>query len=500
MAPTPDLLTCPDNVRAETLSALRDELLPAAEAERLRTHAATCAACRARRAQHEELRRALLAQPELEPGERIVAGVRARLGRRAARRRLALSRGRTPTPLRWSGLGALAAAAAVLLLFVYVLGTRPTSPLTTIKATPSPTMSAPTMTPALSPTAAPPLSPVADVATAWGPNAGKAINPVFDGKHFITPAAVTPDGRYLVGNEAALPIGSVPATNQPGLLVVATERFQPLGTGTSFSAVNCCLTDGRFYVGSDSDAPQATCGVCHLRLWSYDSQTGTVREIASGASNGGLLGWLLSNGVVMYQTQLSGLYEVTLATGATNHIVPAPPEGDVVLLAFTWPYLVYALRPTTGVVAHVRDLSTGQDIALHQLDAIAGSIGFHRWATVAGDTLFIIVPSDPASDGLSTLTTVYELDHLLDPGSTLTVLATYGGDLGPVLGANARVVGFQAAVWDRAERRFVSFDRLGENPQALSGNYLLVTSLFHAGMPGQVALYDTSRLPLRSST
>lgn len=499
MAPTPELLECADGVSAEALSALRDELLPVSEAERLRLHAARCPTCHARIAQHDELRRALRAQPELEPGERIVEGVRERLGQLPTQRRLPRLRGTTRTPLRWSGLGALAAAAAVLLLFAYVLGTRPIKTVPLAKSTPTPTVTAMT-TPAPSATATPPLSPLTDAATAWGTQAGTTIHPVFDGKHFITPTAVTPDGRYVVGNEATLPIGTVPATNQPGLLAVATERFQPLGAGTSFSTVNCCVTDGRFFVGSDSDAPQATCGVCHLRLWSYDALTGTVREIASGESTGGLLGWLLSNGVVMYQTQSSGLYEVTLATGATNHIVPAPPEGDVVLLAFTWPYLVYALRPATDVVAHVRDLSTGQDIALHQLDAIAGSIGFHRWATVAGDTLFIIVPSDPASDGLSTLTTIYELDHLLDPGSTLSVLATYGGDLGPVLGANARVVAFQVAVWDRAERRFVSFDRLGENPQALSGNYLLVTSLFHAGMPGHVVIYDTGRLPVRTGT
>lgn len=500
MAPIPELLTCPDGVRAETLSTLRDELLPAAEAERLRAHAASCPACQARLAQHNDLRRALLAQPELEPGERIVAGVRARLGRRSTRRQLMSLRATTHGPLRWSGLGALAAAAAVLLLFVYVLGTRPATTAPMAKGTPSPSVTA-TTTPAPSPTVPVQISPPVDVTTAWGATTGTVINPTFDGKHFLVPATITADGRYLVGNEASLPSGTVPPTSQPGLLEIATRHFQTLGTGTAFSSVNCCSTDGRYYVGSDSDAPQQACGVCHLRLWSYDSSTGTVREIASGESNGELLGWLLSNGVVVYQTQSSaGLQEVTLATGAVRTLVPWPAGGDVVLLAFTWPYLVYAVRPATGTVAHVRDLSTGQDIALHQLDAIAGSISFPRWAAVVGDTLYASVGSQSETSGLTPLSTVYALDHLLDPTSPLKVLAAYGGDLGPMLGANARVIAFQFAVWDRAEERFVDFNSLGENPQALSGNYLLVTGLFHAGTPGRVTLYDTSRLPVRMGT
>lgn len=505
MAPIPDVLTCPDGVRAETLSALRDDLLPAAEAERLRSHVARCPTCQARIAQYDDLRRTLLAQPELEPGDRIVAGVRARSAGRPARRLARLRGVPHARRRRWSGLGALAAAAAVLLLFVYVLGTRPTSPLTTAKGTPSASATM-TSTPSPTATATPQVSPMVDVATAWGTNAGTPVNPVFDGKHFLIPTTITPDGRYLAGNEESLAIGSVPSTNQPGLLEIAPERFQALGVGTAFASATYITTDGRFFVGGFSDAPGATGGVFHQQVWSYDSATGTVRHVVNGGTIGGLLGWQLSDGIVIYQPQSSaGLQEVTLATGAVRQVIPAPAGGgDVLLLAFTWPYLVYIPRASATLSVHVRDLSTGRDVVLHQLDAIANEIGFPDYTLVAGDSLFIRIPSGQSNNGSTTLTTLYELDHLLDPGATLKVLATYAGDTGPVLGANARVVAFQSAVWDRAEGRFVEFGSVngGSYPVALAGNYLLVTSQIQPGIgvAEHLAIYDTSRLPVRTGT
>ena len=106
---------CAAGIETETLSALRDELLPASDAARLREHVPSCAACQARVAAFDEVARALLRQRELEPGDRILRGVR----RRAAEGRgmRALTRRRV-----WSGLGALASVAAVLLLFIYVFG------------------------------------------------------------------------------------------------------------------------------------------------------------------------------------------------------------------------------------------------------------------------------------------------------------------------------------------------------------------------------------------
>jgi hypothetical protein len=106
---------CPERVESETLSALRDDLLSGDVAARLREHVPSCAACQARLYDYDEVARALLRQRELEPGERILRGVRRRVvdgraARRIARRRL------------WSGLGGLASVAAVLLLFLYVFG------------------------------------------------------------------------------------------------------------------------------------------------------------------------------------------------------------------------------------------------------------------------------------------------------------------------------------------------------------------------------------------
>lgn len=109
---------CPERVENETLSALRDDLLSGDEAARLREHLPSCAACQARLNEYDEVARALLRQRELEPGERIIRGVRRRVGEGRAPRQLARQR-------LLSGLGGLASVAAVLLLFLYVFGQQP---------------------------------------------------------------------------------------------------------------------------------------------------------------------------------------------------------------------------------------------------------------------------------------------------------------------------------------------------------------------------------------
>lgn len=105
-------LGCARNISTATLSAWRDADLPADQMQTLAAHTPTCAACQARLADYDAIARALVGQRELDPADRVMAGVRAR-----ARRGPRLSRGQV-----WGGVGALGAAAALLLLFVYVFG------------------------------------------------------------------------------------------------------------------------------------------------------------------------------------------------------------------------------------------------------------------------------------------------------------------------------------------------------------------------------------------
>lgn len=515
MAPTPDLLGCPDGVSAETLSALRDELLPAAEAERLRTHAASCIACRARLAQHDELRRALLAQPELEPGERIVAGVRERLGRRLARRRLALLPGAPRSPLRWSGLGALASAAAVLLLFVYVLGTRLASPLTTRKLTPSGTA---TMTPVPSPsataTATGPLSPVTNIATAWGANAAVAsfLSTLPGTAYYFEPNAVTPDGRYLLGNEnlspAATP-GSDVHSAPAGLLDVASKRFTLISAGSPGNPLNCCQTDGRFAVGFDYDQPGATGGVFHRRYWAYDLTTGHLREVALGGTYQGITDAYLSGGVLLLVTGV-GVEAANLATGSISTVAGLPETGAIQVMSFTWPYVVYQAQQTSTSAVHIRDLTTGRDLVLHQLERFQGAFSANQGAALVGNTLYYSVGTRTnVNADTASFTTLYQMDSPLDAVSQPRSIATYGGDLGGMMGANGRLVLFRDAAWDRAEERFVAFtqDAAGVpmllQPTTLADSYFALTAPISLGGPPpqvamQVTIYDTSRLPVRT--
>ena len=128
-------IECAERIEPETLSALRDELLPLVEARRLREHIPTCAACQARVAAYDEVARTLMRQRELEPGDHILRGTR---------RRAEDERGLSYLTRRrvFSGLGALASVAAVLLLFVYVFGQWGGGGAGTHAGTPSATFSA----------------------------------------------------------------------------------------------------------------------------------------------------------------------------------------------------------------------------------------------------------------------------------------------------------------------------------------------------------------------
>lgn len=496
MPHTPDLLACLDGVTDETLSALRDELLPAAEAARLRTHAATCPACQARLAQYDDLRRALLDQPELEPGERIVAGVRERLGARPARR-LALLRGVTHAPRRWGGLGALAAAAAVLLLFVYVLGTHPGRQLASGKATPS---AAATMTPDPSPSATPPLSPVTDVATAWGSHAALATLTPTDGTRYFITTAITPDGRSLLGQESPSPVGTPIGPDLSGAFDIASRQFHALFRGAQLNPVQCCQTDGRFVVGFDYDQPGATGGVFHRRYWAYDLTTARMREVAFGGTYQGITDTYLSSGVLLLVTGI-GVEAASLATGSIAKVAGLPETGAIWILSFTWPYVVYQAEQANAAPAvHIRDLTTGRNIVLHQLDRFEGKETADQGAALVGNTLFYSVGTrtDVNAD-TANFTTLYEMDAPLDAQSQLHMIAAFGGDLGELMGANERLVLFQGAAWDRAEGRFVEFTQNGVGiPTALAGSYFVLYEATSAGGPQQVTVFDTNRLSVRT--
>lgn len=491
-----NILNCAASISGETLSAWRDSMLPSAEMTRIHDHVPSCEACQQRLADFEIVAATLLRQREIEPGDRIIAGVRQRAAQSGYR-----PHGSARARRVWGGLGALAAVAAVVLLFVYVFGGiagHPTTPLngkTPVASTSS------TRVP--SPVATAPLAPVVSTAAAWGTQAETKVSGVLDATHYFNASGITPDGKYLLGYEVTLTSGgaidqAVPA--QAGLMNIATGRVTAMGvTANALYPTSCCITDGRFVLIAQDTAPGTTCGLCHLTYWSYDMTTGQKYQVARGTDYQVISHVYLSNGLlIMWTGDGAKVADLAARTTTTLAVIPASAQPE----AFAWPYLLYS-GPTgnsASLQLHLRDMSTGKDVALPQVDALntspaSTSVSF----ALAGDTLFIATaPSDGATtnNSATAATTLYELDAAAQPGAQPRALARYNDAL-YVLSANSRLVIFASLAWDRAEHRFVRL--ASSSVPALSGDYL---AIFEQGAaqtaPPTVIMFDTATLPIRS--
>ena len=505
----PNLDQCSLGLRDETLSAWRDELLSAAEMQRIEQHNATCPACQMRLSAFREVARVLRSQRELEPGERIIAGVRSGAARRGRARR-------GPRLLVRRNLSILLPVAAVLLLSIYVfhmgygLG-KQQPPIATAQSTATTKPATPSTTPSK-------FSPMVDAVTAWGQGAETvSLTTQLDASHVFVGGALSPDGHTLLGYRAPLPPSGTPATGnlptgtaEEGLYEIATHQFTPIGIANqaAFPPMAIAL-DGRYAIVEDYDQPQATGAVLHLRVWAYDLVTHQM-QVTRGSTYQGLLGVAYGHGLVVMTTTV-GIEVQDLAAQRTTQLAQTATNAKVV--GFTWPYVLYGQVNTdsTQSAFHVRDLVSRQDVVLPQLPPSV------RTAAFVGDTLFYIELA-PYGDN-ATLTpdqptsTLYQLDHALTAGAQPKALGTSSADL-YLRGANDRLVIFPDRAWDRAERRFVTLGegvqrsapggvtyREYDEPVALAGQYIAVLQL--ATLLGdtavqRVTVYDTAHLPALS--
>ena len=115
----------------DTLSALRDDFLAPAEAERLRAHIASCEACQERLVDLDTLAHELRGQRVPSPDHRLWDAV-ARAVRHLTPQRRYLPMVRAPKPSKevWGALGAAAAVLLVVVAFARVLS-RPTTSVPT---------------------------------------------------------------------------------------------------------------------------------------------------------------------------------------------------------------------------------------------------------------------------------------------------------------------------------------------------------------------------------
>jgi hypothetical protein len=512
---TRDPGACVAEVDSARLSAWRDVMLPPAEMERMREHVTRCAACQSTLAGYDEVARALGRQRDLEPGDRIVEAVRRRITHQPPRRW-------TPSRRTWGSVSALASVAAVILLFVYVLEIGPMGRLRPgSQATVVPTFTlAPTPAPTIGPSA---FTPAVSLQDAWGPRASTAqISTQLDATHAFVAYSATPDGQKLLGTmRVTNSSGPASSTMQAGILDVTTRQFTPIGDRLSDDPASaphpwpyCRHSDRRFVVCADHVAP-GSLGPGEnspdpIKLWSYDLVSGQVRFITDSTKYPLTDLQLVSHGFLVLSVG-SQIGVINLTTNTLSLL--SLPARETIPIEFSWPYLVYFDQPDLAkpVKVRARDLATGEDIALTQVDALyAANADANPQPDLAltGDTLFfsLVTGRMPSSNtppnnvsGPDAATTLYELDHLFASGAQIRPVARYhgvtGGVAGFLVGANDRLVVYnQTVAWDRAEDRFVRFSSLpdGQGPLAsLSGNALILASF----TPGeQVTIYDTARL------
>jgi len=541
---TRDQLQCADGIDTATLSAWRDEQLTPGTQSSLRAHIADCVACQRRLTQFDLTAQMLLAQDELEPGDRILSGVRERAARLAQqpawRRRLDglaplappiwlsgwrrghdsdaetsagadgdtadARRHTTRDPRRgarrrtWSGLGAVAAVAAVLLLFVYVFHTlslvgagqghgRPT-PTGVAHAATTPPVATPSITPTGIPTIVPPSvtqSPTIGAQAAWGGTGVVAtVNTDIDSTHVFETQSVSADGKRLLGYELTLNAdGSASATAkaQLGVFTISARQFTPIGVADdSYFPGSCCNDDGRFLVAVDNPTPQATCYVCNLRIWSYDQATGALRKVATGDDFGGagILSDFASGG---YEAvgYTGHMVFINLATGAIIHIPATASNTDYRLVAFTWPTVVYSEQAANGPFTyHVRDLTTGRDMVLPQFT------GFVTGEANSFDGGQIVGDTLYFAEGnvqSGAPLGLYDLHHLFDTYTNIPGSIAGIPSTEGLIAANDRVMVFPEGVWDMNQGRFVY------GPVRNTGNGARIGRDYAIGLNGQYLCY-----------
>lgn len=557
MTMTPETLVCAENISLERLSALRDEGLSPAEERKLRAHIATCPACTARLIDFDRVASALRAQSELEPGDRILNDVHAAL----AAPHSARSHVRLPRRL-WTRVATLAPVAAIILLFVYVFsglaGRFHPTPTTT------PTALAPTSTPSLIPgktvvptetpavVSLPTFTAAVSTSAAWGTLAAAASyqTPNVANTQFALDT-LTPDGSILFGTEMT---NASPGNGLQTVYLIsydlASHTHKRLGPQWSGYSGPWGGVDGASaqYVGYGYNSqPGATCGVCNNTLWAFNRQNGSTWKLDPGRSYSGVL-TSFSNGdhtvfssvdeqiwMADYATQRVKLILPIDAQPVTNATTTMPtlPADRVILVGFTWPYVVYIddLTPAAGaadvMTLRVFDIQTNTVYIMPTpLDANPGLLPDMRNSagtqTSLDDAVMVdghlYVTTGSLVNGVdshgaqiqATYETLYEITDIASPNGQIKLLARWqtsetNNQWRGIMGANSRLIALRGGmVWDSAENRLVQVSPVnsGDTPSvSVAGNFLMITHVVSgANTPtpiDQGAIYAISGLPIR---
>lgn len=183
------------------------------------------------------------------------------------------------------------------------------------------------------------------------------------------------------------------------------------------------------------------------KVWAYNPTTAIAHVVFPGVA----LTTFVDQDVIIVNDPVHGLAAANLTTNTVTPLHGTVVASSVTLsvLAFTWPYLVYATRDTSThvVTGHAYDLQTQVDVTLPQIASVLQPGSQYLTATFAipagSDTLFYMY------------TDLEELDHLMQPGSVPVSLYQENGTINAtIIGATAQMVlvasdGDVGMLWDR---------------------------------------------------
>ena len=486
---------CALAVSADDLSAWRDGALDAPMKARLEQHVGTCAACRARMQEFEVIAQALRAIPTPEPARGF--GRNPRLVDAEPVERRAPTRFRAPMRRRRAlgGLGAVAAIALLLLAFTQVFGRLGLqTPLAS--ATKSPTSQTTRVTTATPGESTLPGFQVVSAATAWGGSGLVAhiTSTALNANTNFIPFELLPDGSALVG-EIYNP--SLQTSARLALWNLATNAVTPLNAPSASQPFGGVMTDGRYIVYQS--------GANGQYLSVYDLGVGAVVRQISIADGGPAR---FDHGLYVQQGINGGITIYDVATGRQSAFPTATSSAQhALLLAFSWPYLVYIPDPTAttlpGALA-VRDLATGKQGDLTPLAPLLSDLlprlkdNQNVGVAVTNAALFVV--SAPSSDANQ----LYELDDFMGATPTLKPIARVTSQYQDSLilaGADARAVGMFAqgvspSAYDRTLGKAVQFS-LPALGSEVTGHFVVTMGPLNAHEvdPYEVIVYDTDKLP-----
>ena len=344
-----------------------------------------------------------------------------------------------------------------------------------------------------------PLPALPTIIQSWGQQAAiRTFSTQISATQIFQATSISPDGTLLLGTLTT----SAGQNTQVGFLDSATQIFQSINAPGKIKLMNpqCCFTDGRFLIVTDTVVSGATCAACNVRYSAFDRETKMLRQVAIGSSFGGITNALLDHGWLLLQTGTAGLQMIDLTSTALtptafialNPTDPAPAQ----LVAFAWPNVIYSAKPNTAQAAptlRLRDLAANTDIPLTQLAHQIPS-GTAYSMVLTNDTLFFAYPQNDTMQ-------VKEWDHVTTGGTTITLLTTYPDSQGALLAANDRLISFTGVypfAWDRTEAHWVALANttsLANVTVALAGHFLAVMERPSANAPQHITIYDTAELP-----